>query len=60
MESEKDGTLKDDLPRSISAEYATGEEQRNNSRKKEEVEPKQKQQLVVDVTGDRSKVRCYK
>ena len=60
MESEKDGTLKDDLPRSIGAEYATGDEQRNNSRKKEEMEPKQKQQSVVDVTGDRSKVRCYK
>ena len=60
MESEKDGTLKDDLPRSIGAEYATGDEQRNNSRKKEKMEPKQKQQSVVDVTGDRSKVRCYK
>ena len=49
-------TLKDELPRSVGAQYATGEEQRNNYRKNEETEPKQKQHPVVDVTGDRSKV----
>ena len=51
--------LKDELPRSVGAQYATGD-QRNNSRKNEEMEPKQKQHPVVDVTGDRSKVRCCK
>ena len=53
---QKDRTLKDELPRSIGAQYATGDQWRNNSRKKEETEPKQKQYPVVDVTGDRSKV----
>ena len=54
-------SLKDELPRSIGAQYATGEEWRNNSRKNEGMEPKQKQYPVVDVTGDRSKVqRCKK
>ena len=53
-------TLKDELPRSVGGQYATGEEWRNNSRKNEEMEPKQKQHPVVDVTGDGSKVRCYK
>ena len=48
--------LKDELPRLASAQYATGEEWRNNSRKNEEMEPKQKQHPVVDVTGDGSKV----
>ena len=48
--------LKDELPRSIGAQYATGEEWRNNSRKNEEMEPKQKQPSVMDVTGDGSKV----
>ena len=48
--------MKDGLPRSVSAQNATGEEWRNNFRKKEEMEPKQKQYPVVDVTGDRSKV----
>ena len=56
MKRQKDRTLKDELPRSVGAQYATGEEWRNNSRKNEEMEPKQKQHPVVDVTGDRSKV----
>ena len=51
-------TLKDELHRSVDAQYATGEEQRNNSTKNEEKEPKQKQRPVVDVTGDGSKVQC--
>ena len=53
-------TLNDELSRSVVAQYATGEEWRNNSRKNEETEPKQKHQPVVDVTGDGSKVWCYK
>ena len=53
-------SLKDELPRSVCAQYATGEEWRNDSRKNEEAEPKQKQCPVVDVTGDGSKVRCGK
>ena len=53
-------TLKDVLPRSAGAQYATGEEWRNNYRNNEEMEPKQKQCPVVDVTGDGSKVRCWK
>ena len=53
-------TLKDELPKSVGAQYATREEWRNNSRKNEETEPKQKQHPVVDVTGDGSKARCYK
>ena len=60
MKRQKDMTLKDELPRSVGAQYATGEEWRNNSRENEEMEPKQKQHPVVDVTGDRSKVQCYK
>ena len=56
MKRQKDRTLKDELPRSVGAQYATGEEWRNNSRKNEETEPKQKQHPVVDVTGDGSKV----
>ena len=60
MKRQKDRTLKDELPRSVGAQYATGEEWRNNSRKNEETEPKQKQHPVVDVTGDGSKVWCYK
>ena len=56
MKRQKDRTLKDELPRSVGAQYATGEERRNNSRKNEEMEPKQKQHPDVDVTGDRSKV----
>ena len=53
-------TLKDELPRYVGVQHATGEEWRNNSKKNEETEPKQKQCPVVDVTGDRSKVRCCK
>ena len=55
-----DRTLKDELPRSVDAQYATGDQWRNNSRKKEGTEPKQKQHPVVDVTGDRSNVWCCK
>ena len=58
MRREKDTTLKDDLSRSVDAQYATGEEWRNNSRKNEELEPKWKQHAVADVTGDGSKVQC--
>ena len=56
MKMKKDRTQKDELSRSVGAQYATGEEWRNNSRKNEEMEPKQKQHQVVDVTGDGSKV----
>ena len=56
MKRQKDRTLKDDLPMWVGAQYAMGDQWRNNSRKKEEMEPRQKQHLVVDVTGDRSKV----
>ena len=60
MKRQKDRTLKDELPRSVGAPYATGDQWRNNSRKNEETEAKQKQHTVVDVTGDGSKVRYYK
>ena len=60
MKRQRDRTLKDELPRSAGAQYATGDQWRNNSRKNEGMEPKQKQYPVVDVTGDRSKVRCCK
>ena len=60
MKRQKDRTLKDELPRSVGAQYATGDKWRNNSRKNEEMNPKQKQYPVVDVTGDRSKFRCCK
>ena len=56
MKRPKDRTLKDELPRLVGAQYATGNQWRNNSRKNEGMEPKQKQNPVVDVTGDRSKV----
>ena len=56
MKRKKDRTLRDELPRSIGAQYATGEQWRNNSRKNEEMESKQKQHPVMDVTGDESKV----
>ena len=59
MKRQKDRTLKE-LPRSVGAQYATGDQWRNNSRENEDTEPKQKQCPVVDVTGDGSKVRCYK
>ena len=55
MKRQKDMTLKDELPRLAGAQYATGGEWRNNSRKNEEPEPKQKQCLVADVAGDGSK-----
>ena len=58
MKRQKDRTLKNELPRSIGAQYATGDQWRNSSRKNEEIELKQKQHLVLDVTGDRSKVQC--
>ena len=60
MKRQKDRTLKDELPGLVGAQYATGDNWRNNSRKNEGMEPKQKQYPVVDVTGDRSKVRCCK
>ena len=60
MQRQKDMTTKDELPRLVGTQYATGEEWRNSSRKNEEDEPKQKQSLVVDVTGDGSKVQCCK
>ena len=60
MERQKDMTLKDELPRSVGAQYATGEEWKNNSRKNEEMEPKKKQCPVMDVTGDGSKVQYCK
>ena len=53
-------TLKDELPRSVGTQYATGEEQRNSSRRNEETEPKQKPHSVVVVSGGESKVRCSK
>ena len=56
MKRQKDMTLKDELPRLVGTQYATGEEWRNNSRKNEEAEPKPKQHPVVNVTGDGSKV----
>ena len=52
MERQKDRTLKDELPRPVGAQHATGDQWRNNSRKNEVMEPKQKQHPVADVTGD--------
>ena len=60
MKRQEDRTLKDELTRSVGAQYATGDQWRNNFRKNEGMEPKQKQYPAVDVTGDRSKVQCYK
>ena len=60
VKRQKDRTLKDELPRSVSTQYATGDQWRNNSRKNEETKSKQKQHPVVDVNGDGSKVRCCK
>ena len=60
MKRQKDRTLKDELPRSVGAQYATGDQWRNNSRMNEGKEPQQKQHPAVDVTGNRSKVRCWK
>ena len=56
MKRQKDRTLKEELPKSVGAQYATGEQWRNNYRKNEETEPKQKQHPVVDVTGGGSQV----
>ena len=56
MKRQDNGILKEELPRSVGAQYATGDQWRNNSRKNEGMEPKQKQYPAVDVTGDRSKV----
>ena len=60
MKRQKDRTLKDELPGSVGAQYATGDQWRNNSRKNEGMKPKQKQHPFVNGTGDGSKVRCYK
>ena len=60
MKRQNDRILKKELPRSVGAQYATGDRWRNNSRKNEGIEPKQKQYPVVDVTGDRRTVQCYK
>ena len=60
MKRQNDRILQEELPRSVGAQYATGDPWRNNSRKNEGMEPKQKQYPVVDGTGDRSKVRHCK
>ena len=60
MKRQKDRTLKDELPRSVGAQYATGDQWRNNSRKNEGIEPKQKQHPVMDGTGEGGKVQCCK
>jgi len=60
MKTQNDRILKEELPRLVGAQYATGDQWRNNSRKNEGMESKQKQYLVVDVTGDRSKVQWRK
>ena len=60
MKRQNDRILKEELPRSVGAQYATGYQWRNKSGMDEEMEPKQKQYPAVDVTGDSSKVRCCK
>ena len=60
MKRQNDRILTDELPRSVGAQYATGNQRRNNSRKNEGMEPNQKQYPVMDVTGDRSKVQYCK
>ena len=60
MKRKKYMTLKDELPKSVGAQYATGDQWRNNSRKNNEMEPQQKQDAAVDMTGDGSKVQCCK
>ena len=60
MKKKNDRILKEELPGSVGAQYATGDQWRNNSRKNEGMEPKQKQYPVVDVTGDRSKIHAVK
>ena len=60
MKRQKDRILRDEFPRLVGAQYATGDQWRNNSRRNEGMEPKQKQHPVVDGIGDRSKIRCCK
>ena len=60
LKRQNERILKEELPRLVDAQYATGDQWRNNSRKNEGMEPKQEQYPVVDVTGDRSKVQCCK
>ena len=60
MKRQRDRILKEELPRSVGAQYAPGDQWRNNSRKNEGMEPKQKHHAVVDVTGDRSKSDAIK
>ena len=60
MKRQNNRILNEELPRSVGVQYATGDQWRNNSRKNDGMEPKQKQYPAVDVTGERSKVRCYK
>ena len=60
VKRQNDRILKEELPRWVGAQHATGDQWKNNSRKNEETEPKQKQHPVVDVTGDRSKDQCCK
>ena len=60
MKRQRDTTLQDELPRLVGAQYATGDQWRNNYRKNKGMEPKQKQCPAMDVTGDRRKVRCCK
>src|SRR5574337_292107 len=60
MKRQNGRILKEELPRSVGAQYATGDWWRNNSRKNEGIEPQQKQYPVVDVTGDGRKIQCYK
>ena len=60
MKRQNDRIPKEELPRSVGTQYATGDQWRNNSRKNEGTEPKQKQYPVVDVTGETSNLQCYK
>ena len=60
MKRQKDRTLKEELPRLVGAQYASGDQWRNNSKRNEEMETKQKHHPVVDVTGDGSRVQCCK
>ena len=60
MKRQNDRILKDELPRLVGAQYAAGDQRRNNFRKNEEMRPKQKQHPAVDGTGDRNKIRCLK
>ena len=60
MKRQNERILKEELPRSVVAQYATGDQWRNNSRKNEEMQPQQKQDPAVDMTGDGSKVPCCK